>query len=101
MNDVPNSCKETITKVASQDEEHYIVTIESANPLRRKGFRYFLMFREQNLNKRMNNSTLYSISIHITIRKKYDNRNMICIGNSSQRGLFLYCDGLRYGGTVL
>ena len=26
VNDVPNSCKETITKVTSQDEEHYIVT---------------------------------------------------------------------------
>lgn len=74
-------------------------SIESANPLRRKGFRYFLMFREQNLNKRMNNSTLYSILIHITIRKKYDNRNMICIGNSPESELFLYCDGLRYGGT--
>ena len=27
VNDVPNSCKETITKVTSQDEEHYIVTM--------------------------------------------------------------------------
>lgn len=34
-----------------------------------------------------------------TIRKKYGNRNMICIGNSPKRGLFLYCNGLRYGGT--
>ena len=44
---------------------------------------------------------LLQILFDSAIRKKYGNRNMICIGNSSQRGLFLYCDGLRYGGTVL